>query len=95
MEINKSVAAYFNILHPEFDYTKLSKKYISCVYMPLRFFMRKELAPTLKTITSNFKTYIYMPAIIKANYKNVIKHGLEDLMEQYNIAGFVVSSLVD
>lgn len=95
MEINKSVAAYFNILHPEFDYTKLSKKYISCVYMPLRFFMRKELAPTLKTITSNFKTYIYMPAIIKANYKNVIKHGLEDLMEQYNIAGFVVSSLGD
>ena len=63
--------------------------------MPLRFFMRKELSDTLKTITSNFKTYIYMPAIIKANYKNVIKHGLEDLVKQYNIAGFVISSLGD
>ena len=92
---NKTVAIYFNILHPEFDYTKLSNKYISCVYMPLRFFMRKELSDTLKTITSNFKTYIYMPAIIKANYKNVIKHGLEDLVKQYNIAGFVISSLGD
>ena len=36
-----------------------------------------------------------MPAIIKANYKNVIKHGLEDLIEDYNIQGFIVSSLGD
>lgn len=93
--VTKTVATYFNILHPEFDYTKLSKKYISCVYIPLRFFMKKELATTLKSITTNFKTYIYMPAIIKANYKNIIKHRLEDLIEQYNIAGFVISSLGD
>ena len=36
-----------------------------------------------------------MPAIIKANYKNVIKHGLEDLIKEYNIQGFIVSSLGD
>lgn len=66
---NKQVAAYFNIIHPEYDYSKLSAKYISCVYIPLRYFMRKEYAKSLKEITSNFKTYIYMPAIIKANYK--------------------------
>lgn len=92
---NKQVAAYFNIIHPEYDYSKLSAKYISCVYIPLRYFMRKEYAKSLKEITSNFKTYIYMPAIIKANYKNVIKHGLEDLIKEYNIQGFIVSSLGD
>ena len=91
----KSIAVYFNIINPELDYSKLSKKYISCVYIPLRYFMRKNCADALKIITSNFKTYIYMPAIIKANYKNIIKHGLEDLIEQYNISGFVVSSLGD
>ena len=36
-----------------------------------------------------------MPAIVKTNYKNVLKHSLEDLLEQYNIAGFVVASLGD
>ena len=91
----KNLVAYFNIINPDFDYSKLSKEYISCVYIPLRYFMRKDCQTALKTITSNFKTYIYMPAIIKANYKNIIKHGLEDLLKTYNIAGFVLSSLGD
>ena len=91
----KQVTAYFNIINPEDDYSKLSKEYISCVYIPLRYFMRKDYSEALKQITSNFKTYIYMPAIIKANYKNVIKHSLEDLITEYNIQGFVISSLGD
>ena len=70
---NKQIAVYFNIIHPEYDYSKLSAKYISCVYIPLRYFMRREYAKSLKEITSNFKTYIYMPAIIKANYKKCNK----------------------
>lgn len=94
-EPRKNIAIYLNVIHPEFDYSKLSKKYISSVYIPLRFFMRKEYAEALETITSNFKTYIYMPAIIKVNYKNVIKHGLEDFIDKFNISGFVVSSLGD
>ena len=57
--------------------------------------MRQDFSKVLKELTSNFKTYIYMPAIIKSNYKNVIKHGLEDLIEDYNIQGFIVTSLGD
>ena len=91
----KSIALYLNILNTDFDYSKLSKKYISEVYIPLRYFMRKTYEKSLAEITSNFKTYIYMPAIVKTNYKNVIKHSLEDLLKQYNIAGFVVASLGD
>ena len=91
----KKVTAYFNIINPKCDYSKLSNRYISYVYIPLRYFMRKECTSALKQITSKFKTYIYMPAIIKANYKNVIKHGLEDLIKEYNIAGFIISSLGD
>ena len=91
----RTIAIYLNIINPDFDYSKLSKKYISCVYIPLRYFMRKDYANALDVITSNFKTYIYMPAIIKSNYKNVLRHGLEDFIEKYNIAGFVISSLGD
>lgn len=92
---NSKIAIYLNIIHPEFDYTKLSKKYITSVYIPLRYFMRKEYTSALETITSNFKTYIYMPAIVKSNYKNILKHGLEDFIEKYHISGFVISSLGD
>ena len=91
----KQVSIYLNTINTNYNYLKLSKKYISCVYIPLRYFMRKEYFKSLKDITSNFKTYIYMPAIIKANYKNVIKHSLEDLIKEYNIQGFIVSSLGD
>lgn len=93
--LKKSVSVYFNTINPDFDYSNLSKKYISYVYIPLRYFMQKDYSKALETITSNFKTYIYMPAIIKANYKNVLKHGLENFIEKYNISGFVVSSLGD
>lgn len=92
---SRKISVYFNIINPEFDYCNLSKEYISCVYIPLRYFMRKNCAKALKTITSNFKTYIYMPAIIKSNYKNIIKHSLENLLEIYNISGFIISSLGD
>ena len=91
----KQVSIYLNTININYNYLKLSKKYISCVYIPLRYFMKKEYSKSLKDITSNFKTYIYMPAIIKANYKNVIKHSLEDLIKEYNIQGFIVSSLGD
>ncbi len=92
---SKSISVYFNIINPAFDYSKLSKEYISCVYIPLRYFMRKDYSHSLETITSNFKTYIYMPAIIKTNYKNLLSHGLEDFIEKFKIAGFVISSLGD
>lgn len=91
----KQVSIYLNTININYNYLKLSKKYISCVYIPLRYFMKKEYSKSLKDITSNFKTYIYMPAIIKANYKNIIKHGLEDLIKEYNIQGFIISSLGD
>lgn len=91
----KHISAYFNVINPEFDYSKLCSKYISCIYVPLRYFMNKKYSNSLKTITSKFATYIYMPAIIKTNYKNIITHGLEDYIKEYNIHGFVVSNLAD
>lgn len=91
----KNIALYFNIINPDFDYTKISTSHVSCVYVPLRYFTQKKCEDALRLITSRFKTYIYMPAIIKSNYKNLIKHKLEDLILKYNIAGFVISSLGD
>lgn len=91
----KNITVYLNEINPEFDYTKLSIEYISSVYIPLRHFMNKNYTDKIKQITEKFKTYIYIPAIVKANYKNIIKHSLGIIITNYNIAGFVISSLGD
>ena len=91
----KNITVYLNEIHPEFDYTKLYKEYISSIYIPLRHFMNKNYTDGIKKITEKFKTYIYIPAIVKANYKNIIKHSLDIIINNYNIAGFVISSLGD
>ena len=92
---DKEISIYLNIINPLFNYNDLSSKHISNVYIPLRYFMNKKYTEALKIITSKFPTYIYMPAIVKANYKNLLKHGLENLLEQYNIKGFIVASIGD
>ena len=91
----KNISVYLNEIHSGFDYTKLSKEYISSIYIPLRHFMNKNYLSELKQITSNFKTYIYIPAIVKTNYKNILKHSLDNLIANYNITGFIISSLGD
>ena len=92
----KNISVYLNVINTEFDYSSLSKEYINNIYIPLRHFMNKNYTDTIKQITSNFKTYIYIPAIVKTNYKNIVKHSLDSLIEQYkNISGFVLSSLGD
>lgn len=91
----KHIAIYLNEIHTDFDYTKLSKEYIDKIYIPLRHFNNKNYSNEIKTITENFKTYIYIPAIVKSNYKNIIKHSLDIMINKYHVAGFVISSLGD
>lgn len=91
----RHISIYLNEIHPEFDYTKLSKEYISSVYIPLRHLNNKNYINQIRQITENFKTYIYMPAIAKTNYKNIIKHSLDIMINKYHISGFIISSLGD
>lgn len=91
----KHISVYLNEIHPGYDYTKLSKEYIENIYIPLRHFHNKNYTNEIKKITENFKTYIYIPAIVKSNYKNIIKHSLDIIINKYNITGFVISNLGD
>lgn len=91
----KEIAVLLNLLKNHYDYSKLSTEHISRLYIPLRHFTKKDYSETLKTLTSQFPVYIYMPSIIRNNYKNVIMHNLEEILEKYCIKGFVVSNLGD
>ena len=47
----------------------------------------------LKTISKKFDTYIYMPTIVKGNYKNLFYANAENAVKKYKIKGFVISNI--
>lgn len=91
--INKSVktSLLLNILHSDWDYSKLEN--IDNVYIPLKYFTNKKYSSVLKTLSKKFDTYIYMPTIIKSNYKNLFLANAEDAIKKYDIQGFVISNI--
>lgn len=87
----KSISILLNILNLDFDYLKL--KNVDKIYIPFKYFTFEKYSNILKNITSKFNTYIYMPVIIRNNYNNLIRNNLPDILENFNIKGFVISNL--
>lgn len=86
------ISVLLNCLNPDFDYTKLSHQ-IDNLYIPLKFFIRKKYENILKILSQNFNTYIYMPTIIKGNYRNLFYTNAESSVKKYAIRGFVISNI--
>ena len=87
----KSISILLNILNLDFDYLKL--KNVDKIYIPFKYFTFEKYSNMLKDITSKFNVYIYMPVIIRDNYNSLIKNNLPDILEKFNIKGFVISNL--
>ena len=85
------ISVLLNILHLDFDYSKLEN--IDNVYIPLKYFTKKEYSSILETISKKFDTYICMPTIIKVNYRNLIYSNVENAITKYNIKGFIFSNI--
>lgn len=86
------ISVLLNTINPNFDYSKLSKQ-ITNIYIPLKFFTHKKYENILKTLSKNFDTYIYMPTIVKGNYKNLFYTNAENSVKKYEIKGFVISNI--
>ncbi len=86
------ISVLLNELHLNFDYSKLSHN-IDNIYLPLKFFTNKKYEQILKTLSKNFNTYIYMPTIVKGNYKNLFYANAESSVKKYEIKGFVISNI--
>ena len=65
------VSVLLNLLNADFDYTLLSKD-ISNIYIPLKFFTMSVYENIIKYLSNNFNVYIYLPTILKANYRNLM-----------------------
>ena len=87
----KEVSVLLNVLHTDFDYSKLDG--IDNVYIPLKYFSNAKYSGILEVLQQKFKIYIYMPTIIKANYRNLFYNNIENTIEKYDIKGFVVSNI--
>ena len=80
-----------NILHKDFDYTQLHD--IENVYIPLKYFSMRDYQEILHILDNKFNIYIYMPTIIKSNYKNLLSSNIETTLNNYHIKGFVISNI--
>ena len=85
------VSVLLNILNTDFDYSKLEG--FDNVYIPLKYFSIKKYADVLKVLEQRFNVYIYMPTIIKANYRNLFFNNISNTIKNYNIKGFVISNI--
>ena len=87
---DKQISLLLNILNKNYDYTKLST--VNHIYIPFRYYLMKEYQEIIKTFKS---TYIYFPSIIKDKYHNLITKNLDNILNLFNIDGFVISNLSD
>ncbi len=86
------ISVLLNSLTLNWDYATLSNK-IDNIYVPLKFFTMKKYNSVLKTLSKSFNTYIYMPTIIKGNYKNLFYTYAETSVKNYELKGFVISNI--
>lgn len=84
-------ALLLNTLQEKEDYTIL--KNVDKLYIPLKFFSYKKYESLLTILCHQFSTYIYLPTIIKSNYKNILSNVIENSIERYHIKGFVLSNI--
>ena len=85
------ISVLLNILNEKYDYSSLEG--IDIVYIPLKYFVNKKYSNILETLSKKFELYIYLPTIIKANYRNLLSLNIDNAIKSYNIKGFVLSNI--
>ena len=85
------VSLLLNELNINFDYSTLNK--VDRIYVPLKYFNNKQFTNILHLLSSKSDLYIYMPHIIKDNYRNIIYNSLDRFIDTYNIKGIVISNI--
>ena len=88
---NRKISLLLENINIDYDYTKLT----GCdnVYIPLKYLANKKYYDILLNLSNKFKIYVYMPTIMKANYKNLLLHNLDIIVKKFHIHGFVISNI--
>lgn len=93
--LNKSNTRKISLLlenmNKDYDYSKIEN--IDNIYIPLKFLTNKKYSSQILELSNKFNLYIYMPTIIKPNYKNLLLNNLDDILSAFPVKGFVVSNI--
>ena len=87
----KNISLLLNKLDNTYDYSGL--KNIDNIYIPLKYFADTQYSNILNYFSTTYNLYVYMPSIIKTNYRNVLTNTIDKAVEIYDIKGFVISNL--
>lgn len=90
-KVNHKISLLLNILNLDFNYQDLEN--VDKLYIPVKYFYSKEYSKVLKTLSENFNLYIYLPNILKPNFRNLFKNTIDNSLKKYDIKGFVVSNI--
>ncbi len=85
------ISLLLNEINTSFDYSELIN--VERIYLPLKVFTKKENFDIINTLTSKADLYIYMPTVIKDNYRNIIYNSLDKFINEFNIKGIIVSNI--
>lgn len=88
---DRKISVLLEYINLTFDYSALSG--FDNIYIPLKFFKNKKYFSILKNLSNKFKMYIYMPTILKSNYKNLLLNDLDEIINIFNIKGFIISNI--
>lgn len=87
------ISLLLNVLDINKNYFDIHLSEIENIYIPLKFFGNKKYEKILKELSLKSKMYIYLPAIVKGNYNNLLYNNIENAIKNYEIHGLVVSNI--
>lgn len=75
------------------DYTSLNFNMLECIYIPFKYFRDKKYEEILLYLSAKTKLYIYLPHILKDNFRNVFFNNFDNIISKYKIFGLVMSNI--
>lgn len=85
------VALLLNELNCDFDYSSLDN--VDMIYIPLMYFKNKNYADIIHNLSSKGSIYIYLPTIIKDNYRNILLNDMDLIIKSFDVKGIVCSNI--
>ena len=87
----RTYSVLLNSIDISMDYSSL--KNVDRVYIPLKFFIKKEFESKLLEISQFTNCYIDIPTIVRDNFRNVFYNNFDEKVNKFNIKGIVISNL--
>ncbi len=88
---DRKISVLLEQINANFDYSNLIG--FDNIYIPLKYFAISKYSEILHMLSQKFSLYVYMPTILKANFKNLLLNNLKNIVDHFNVKGFVVSNI--